>query len=57
MLDLIRDAKNNNLELVTTEKDFYRSKNFNLKEIKCIKVELKIEKQNEFENQLLKHIL
>ena len=57
LLDLIRDAKNNNLELVTTEKDFYRSKNFNLKEIKCIKVELKIEKQNEFENQLLKHIL
>ncbi len=57
LLDLIRDAKSNNLELVTTEKDFQRVKNFNLKEIKCIKVELKIEKQGEFESYLLKYIL
>ena len=43
LLKLIHFANTNNLIIVTTEKDFFRIKHYNLKEINYLKVDLEIE--------------
>lgn len=53
---MINYAKKNNLELITTEKDFQRVKNFGLNEIKYLKIKLEIAKKNEFIEQLLNYL-
>ena len=49
-------AKDNNLKILTTEKDFYRIPTKQRKNINYLKVNLKINKQKEFENFLIKNL-
>ena len=50
---LVEDSKKKGFELVTTEKDYFRIKNFGFKEIKCIKTKLVINSQSDFINEIL----
>ena len=52
--DIINDAKNNNYQIITTEKDFFRIKDFDDKEIKYLKVNLKINNEEELINTIKK---
>lgn len=52
--NIVNYAKNHNLEIITTEKDFFKVKKYNFKEIKYLIVDLKIEKEEEFLNHILK---
>jgi len=54
--EIIIDSKLNNYTILTTEKDFYRIKKFKFKEIKYIKVNLKILQKNKFIKELQKYI-
>ncbi len=45
---IIHDAKNKNLHIIMTEKDFYKTKHFNFKELKCLKVSLEINEKEKF---------
>ncbi len=49
-------AKSNNLKIITTEKDYNRLSNLQKKNIQFLKIELKIEKEKEFKNFLLKKL-
>ena len=49
-------AKDNNLKILTTEKDFYRIPTKQRGNINYLKVNLKINKQKEFENFLIKNL-
>ena len=53
---ITRDAVNNNLDLITTEKDFYRVKDYGFKDLRYLKVDLKIEKKNKFITEVLKYL-
>ena len=53
---ITRDAVNNNLDLITTEKDFYRVKDYGFKDLRYLKVDLKIEEKNKFITEVLKHL-
>jgi len=50
---LVKDSEKNKLELITTEKDYFRIKNFGFNEIKYIKTKLEINNKDEFMNQIL----
>ena len=54
--NLIKTAKKNDLELITTEKDFYRIKDYNFKEIKYLKVDLIIKEKNKFMNEIISRL-
>ena len=54
MLKLIEYAKKNNFQIVMTEKDYYKIKDFNLENIKYLKVKLEIEKEEEFIKNVMK---
>ena len=54
--NLIDDSLKNNLELVTTEKDFLRISKFGFKEVKCIKVKLEIIDEENFIKFILKSL-
>ena len=41
-------AKKEELQIITTEKDYYKIKDFNINEIDYLKVELEIIKKDEF---------
>ena len=45
-----------NLELVTTEKDYLRIKKFNFKNIKYLKVKLNILEKERLKNKILMHL-
>ena len=53
---ITEDAVNNNLDLITTEKDFYRVKDYGFKDLRYLKVDLKIEEKNKFITEVLKHL-
>ena len=53
---ITRDAVNNNLDLITTEKDFFRVKDYGFKDLGYLKVDLKIEEKNKFITEVLKHL-
>ena len=53
---ITRDAVNNNLDLITTEKDFYRVKDYGFKDLRYLKVDLKIEEKNKFITEVLKYL-
>jgi len=53
---MIEEAVKNNLELITTEKDFYRVKKHNLKELKYLKVDLEIQEKNKLINEILNYL-
>ena len=49
-------AKSNKLKIITTEKDYNRLTKIQKKNIQFLKIELKIEKEKEFRNFLLKKL-
>ena len=49
-------AKSNKWKIITTEKDYNRLSNIQRKNIQFLKIELKIEKEKEFKNILLKKL-
>ena len=50
----IKDAENNDCEVILTEKDYYKVKNHNLNRMECLKVLLNIEEKEKFFNTILK---
>lgn len=50
------DAIKNNCELITTEKDFFRIKDFNIDKINYIKVELVIKERKKFIEEILSNL-
>ena len=53
---ITEEAANNNLDLITTDKDFYRVKGYVFKDLRYLKVDLKIEKKNKFITEVLKYL-
>ena len=48
LLKIIKEAKSMNAQVIVTEKDYYRIKNFKLDEIKYLKVSLNMPDREEF---------
>jgi len=53
---MTEEAVKNNFELITTEKDFYRIKNYGFKELKYLKVDLEIKENNKLISEILNHL-
>ena len=53
---MLDESVKNNLNLITTEKDFYRIKDFGFREIKYLKVELQINEKDHFVKEILKYL-
>ena len=52
---MINESSENNLELITTEKDYFRIKDLGFKKIKFLKIKLEILKKDKFINQILSY--
>ena len=52
---MIDDSLKNNFELVTTEKDYFRIKDYGFKNIKFLKIKLEILENDKFLNQILNY--
>ena len=52
---MIDGSFKNNLELVTTEKDYFRIKDYGFKHIKCLRIKLEILEKDKLINQILNH--
>ena len=50
---IVMESKKNNLEVITTEKDYFRIKDLGLKQIKYLKVKLEIKEKE----KLIKYLL
>ena len=48
LTEIISDAQKGNCEILTTEKDFFRIKDFKLNQINYLEVELELENKEEF---------
>ena len=53
---MIEEAIKSGLDLVTTEKDFCRIKDYNFENLKYLKVDLKIKEKNNFIAEVLKYL-
>ena len=53
---IIDESLRNNYEIITTEKDYYRIKDYGFSNINFLKVELQIHKKEEFINQILNYL-
>ena len=53
---LIYFALNNGLQLITTEKDYFRISHFQLPQIEYLKVKLDIIKKNDFEKKIIRYL-
>ena len=53
ILNIINDARKNGYQVVMTEKDYHRVKDYNFTEIHYIKVKLEIAEKKEFLNKVL----
>tara|TARA_B100000579_G_scaffold412637_1_gene404537 strand:+ start:161 stop:1090 length:930 start_codon:yes stop_codon:yes gene_type:complete len=53
---MVEDSLKNNLELITTEKDYFRIKDYGFKNIKYIKIKLEISKKDKFITQILDYL-
>ena len=53
---IILRAKNKNLKLITTEKDYFRIKQFGFKKIDYVSIDLKITNNKSFEKEVLKNL-
>ena len=51
---MLNIAEKEGLQLITTEKDYFRIKKFQFKNINFLKVKLEIEKKDELINYILK---
>tara|TARA_B100000780_G_scaffold146226_1_gene102128 strand:- start:5505 stop:6434 length:930 start_codon:yes stop_codon:yes gene_type:complete len=54
--DMISFSKKNNLKIVTTEKDFYRIKHFELPQIQSLNVKLEILNVDKFQNNIIRYL-
>ena len=54
--DIINEAKDSNLKIVTTEKDYCRIKNLNLEQINYIPIKLEISEYKSFSNDIINYI-
>ena len=54
---LLKISKENNLKLLTTEKDFFRIKHFNITDIDYLTIKLEIINEDLFEKELRKHLI
>ncbi len=54
MLKIVEHAKKNDFQIVMTEKDYYKIKDFSLENIKYLRVKLEIEKEEEFIKNVMK---
>ena len=54
--DMINFSKKNNLKIITTEKDFYRIKHFELSQIHSLNVKLEILDVDKFENNIIRYL-
>ena len=54
ILSILNKAKKEGCEVIMTEKDYLRIKDYNLIEIKYLKVELILEKKDDFINKFLR---
>ena len=54
MVKIIEHAKRNNYQIIMTEKDYYKIKDFNLENIKYLRVKLEIEKEEDFIKNVMK---
>ena len=54
MLKIIEHAKKNDFQIVMTEKDYYKIKDFSLENIKYLRIKLEIEKEEEFIKNVMK---
>ena len=52
---MINESSENNLELITTEKDYFRIKDLGFKHIKFLKIKLEILEKDKFINQILSY--
>jgi len=53
---MTEEAIKNNLELITTEKDFYRIKDNGFNKLKYLKVDVEIKEKNKLINEILNHL-
>ncbi len=53
---MVEVSLKNNLELITTEKDYFRIKDYGFKNIKYIKIKLEISKKDKFITQILDYL-
>ena len=53
---MIDEALKNNLEIITTEKDYFRIKHYGFKNIKFLKIKLDILEKDKFINQILNYL-
>ena len=53
ILSIVIEAKKNNCEIIMTEKDFFKIKKFNIKNIKYLKISLEIKNKKKFLNKIL----
>ena len=56
IMKIKKTARRNKLKIITSEKDYCRLSNSQKKNIQYLTIELKIEKENEFKNFLLKNL-
>ena len=52
--NIVEYAINNKLKIITTEKDYFRIKHYNIPQIQCLNVKLEIERKDEFEREIIK---
>ena len=52
--NIVEEANNKNYQIVTTEKDYFKVKNFDINNIKYLKVELKIDNKKKFLKSVIK---
>ena len=53
---IINESKKNKLEIITTEKDYLKIKNYGFKNIKYIKIKIKIYEKKNLIKEILKYI-
>ena len=53
---IVEDAKNRNLEIITTEKDYYKIEDYGIKEIQYLKVDLEINDKEKLLKEIQKYL-
>ena len=53
---IVEEAKNKNLEIITTEKDYYKIEDYGIKEIQFLKVDLEIDDKEKLLREIQKYL-
>ena len=54
--EMIEESDKNNLELITTEKDFYRIKDIGFNKLKYLKIDIEVKEKNNLMSEILSHL-